>query len=157
MRWLMVATFAACAAPSTPAPQLSNRAAPPQTAQLLRPLVADDADACASHRVTISLDGAPVATVAVACPSPPPVLPNHVVVVESDSWRKFGGELVAVSPGRHTFAARDELTGRSASVTETFPVYSHTEPPRLADSIIVIDNTAEIRISVDVRGLLIFL
>ncbi len=154
MRWL-VAMVAACAAPVA-TPQLDNRAAAPQTAQLLRPLVVDDSEACAPHRVTISLDGAPVATVGVTCPAPPPVLASHVTVIESDSWREFEGAPVAVTPGQHTLSVRDDLNGQTASVTKMFPADGRSQPPRPADSIVVIDN-AVLRIDVAVRAMLVFL
>ncbi|HEY1814691.1 MAG TPA: hypothetical protein VGG74_20220 [Kofleriaceae bacterium] len=149
--------IAACAAPTATNQPLANRSTSPAAPQILRTLVVDEAQTCSPYRVTITVDGAAVATVAVTCPPPPPPTPGVVVVV-SDIARKFDGPPITFTPGTHIIGARDDRTGHSATRTTSIPAYgSDPHARRLADSIVVADDADGVRILVDIRALLIFL
>jgi hypothetical protein len=126
-------------------------------AEVLRTLVVDEGQTCSPHRVTITVDGAAVATVAVTCPPPSPPTPGVVVVV-SDVARKFEGPPVALAPGSHVIGARDDRTGHAATRPTRIPAYGgDPHARRLADSIVVAGDADGVRILVDIRALLIFL
>jgi hypothetical protein len=150
--WL---ALAACAPAATHAP-VTNTAAPDGAPQILRPLVIDEYSPCAPHRVTITVDGAAVATVDVTCPPPP--VPRGGVIVESSEARTFDGPPIALAPGEHVVGARDDHSGRSASMSTRIPAYgSDPRARRLADTIVVADGADGVRVLVDTRALLIFL
>jgi hypothetical protein len=148
VRVALVITAISCAPAATRS--ISNVASLAAEGQRLAPLVVDELAGCVPHRVEISIDARRASTVAITCPLPPPRTTRVVVVVSDGVPRMFDGIALAIAPGPHTIAVRDELTGRSAQTTARFPVMR-------ADTIMIGDHDDSIVVGVARRALLIFL
>jgi hypothetical protein len=148
MRAVLVIAAVGCTPVTTP--PIANVASFAPEGHRLAPLVVDGFASCVPHRVAISIDARRSSTVTITCP-PPPRRSAKVVVVECDGApRTFDGAAVAIAPGRHTIAVRDELTGRTAEMSARFPAAR-------ADTIVILDDDRAIAVRVDRRALLIFL
>ena len=151
LRALVIAAAGCTHALATP---LANTAATFRLDQQLKPLVLDFFATCVlPHRVEVSIDARHVATVTITCPPPPRPAPGKqlvVIVVSDGPPPSFDGPPIEIAPGRHTIAARDALTGRSAVITAEFPATK-------ADTILIADDERGIMIGVKQRSLLIVL
>lgn len=144
--------IAAVGCTAAAAPPIANIASVAPERQQLTPLVVDGFAGCVPHRIELSIDARRRSTVTITCPAPPPRRAGgRVVVVVCDGMpRTFDGAAVAIEPGRHTIAVRDELTGRTAQVIARFPVTR-------ADTIVIGDDDRAIAVGVARRALLIFM
>ena len=164
----IVLVLVGCGSAPPPAP-LANQATPPNTTQVLRPLIIDGYAPCVPHHVTVSVDQVPMAVVDVTCP---PVPPKGTVVVTDGNTHTVDGPPIRIAAGRHEISVHDDASGRTAIAIASFPAFghvaqlppppSHGEPETsqtqpLADAIVIRDDGGMILVELDVRALLIFL
>lgn len=121
-------------------------------------------DCTKPHHITISIDGEPKGTVAIACrPQPKQTPKNGLVVTTTGEPHLFTMPAISIAPGHHRIAIRDAQTGLVDEQTGEFPLYGFlgqdakpgTEP--LADVIVGIVHVDWIRVQMSVKANLIFL